>query len=238
MKELKIRGYVTPADCGNDLQKAIDTAKELDICKVVVEQDIIAGTVYVPGGMHLVLRNMTLTGHLIIDGGENWSFSKKWINIEGEHAAVCGDIRFFNATNVTVTGLQLKGALTCEYVNWLRITDVKDGLVKVGRGCTNVIIQQRTDPLDISGDCSCGRIVPGSKPDITNVVVQDCSCDVYLSAAADCGLLNVQVQNLQGKVTVGDPKNQLPPEQFMNLSFINIRGGIHEFNPTKHTYVK
>ncbi len=238
MKELKLRGYVTPADCGGDLQKAINTAKELDICKVVVEQDIIAPNVYIPGGMYLVLKNATLIGNLIVDGGENWSFSKKWINIEGENAAVCGNITFFNATNVTVTGLQLKGELICEYVNWLRIIDVKDGLVTVGRGCTNVIIQQLTNSLDISGDCSCGRIVPGSKPDITNVVVQDCACDVYLTAAADCGLLNVQVQNLQGEVSVGDAKNQLPPEQFMNLTFINISDGVQELNPTKHTYIK
>ncbi len=238
MKQLKLRGYVTPADCGNNLQKAINTAKELDICKVIVEQNIIAPNVYIPGGMHLILKNATLTGNLFIDGGENWSFSKKWINIEGENAAVCGNITFFNATNVTVTGLQLKGELICEYVNWLRIIAVNDGLVTVGRGCTNVIIQQRTNLLDIRGDYSCGRIVPGSKPDITNVVVQDSICNVDLTAAADCGLLNIQVQNLQGEVTVGEAENQLPPAQFMNLTFINIRDGVQEFNPTKHTYIK
>ena len=239
MKELKLRGYVTPADCENDLQKALDTAKELDICKVVVERDITAGTVHIPAGMHLVLCNACVTANLVADGGENWSFSKKWINIEGENATVCGNVTFFNATNVTVTGLELQGSITCEYVNWLRILNLKGGKVTVGRGCTNAIIQQLDGvALGICGDCTCGRIVPGSKPDITNVVVQDCACNVDLTAAADCGLLNVQVQNLEGKVTLGDAPNQLPPEQFMNLSFINIRGGIHEFNPTKHTYIK
>lgn len=240
MKELKLRGYVTPADCENDLQKALDTAKELDICKVVVERDITAGTVYIPAGMHLVLCNACVTANLVADGGENWSFSKKWINIEGENGAVCGNITFFNASNVTVTGLDIKGYVTLEYVNWARIIGLSTGNVTVCRGCTNIIIQKLFESdVEIYGHQSCGRIVPGSKPDITNVVVQDCEDgNVTLEAAPDCGLLNVQVQNLQGELGVGDPKNQLPPEQFMNLSFINIRGGIHEFNPTKHTYIK
>lgn len=238
MKELLLKGFVTPADCGGDLQKAIDTAKELKLGKVVVEQDIIAPNVHIPGDMFLVIQNATITGNLMVDGGENWSFSKKWINIEGENAAILGNITFFNATNVTIAGLQLKGELICEYVNWLRIIDVQDGLVTIGRGCTNVIIQKRTNLLAITGKYSCGKIVPGSKPDITNVVVQDCTCEVDLTAAADCGLLNVQVQNLQGEVILGEVENQLPPEQFMNLSFINISGGIEELNPTKHTYVK
>jgi len=238
MKELLLKGFVTPADCGGSLQKAIDTAKELELNKVVVEKDIIAPNVCIPGGMYLVIQNATVTGNLFVDGGENWSFSKKWINIEGENATVLGNITLFNATNVTVTGLQLKGELTAEYVSWLRIMDVQDGLVTIGRGCSNVIVQKRTKQLDIAGDCSCGRIVPGSKPDITNVVVQDSICNVDLTAAADCGLLNVQVQNLQGEVIVGETENQLPPEQFMNLSFINIRDGVQELNPTKHTYIK
>ena len=238
MKELLLKGFVTPTDCGGDLQKAIDTAKELKLGKVVVEQDIIAPNVHIPGDMFLVIQNATITGNLLVDGGENWSFSKKWINIEGENAAILGNITFFNATNVTIAGLQLKGELICEYVNWLRIIDVQDGLVTIGRGCTNVIIQKRTNLLAITGKYFCGKIVPGSKPDITNVVVQDCTCKVDLTAAADCGLLNVQVQNLQGEVILGEVENQLPPEQFMNLSFINISGGIETLNPTKHTYVK
>ena len=239
MKELKLRGYVTPADCGNDLQKAIDTAKELDICKVVVEQDITAPMVYLPANMYLVINHATIFGNLFVDGGENWSFSKKWITIEGKNGAVCGDIKFFNATNVTVAGINMKGKLILEYVNWAKIMNLKTGLVTIGRGCTNVIIQQMSGScVEIYGNHSCGRIVPGSKPDVTNVVVQDCGCDVDLMAAEDCGLLNVQVQNLNGKVTVGEAQKQLPPEQFMNLTFINIRDGITEHNPTKHTYIK
>ena len=239
MKELKLRGYVTPADCGGNLQKAIDTAKELKLGKVVVEQDIIAPNVHIPGDMFLVIQNATITGNLHVDGGENWSFSKKWINIEGENAAVCGNIRFFNAVNVTVTGIDMKGELILEYVNWAKLTNLKTGLVTIGRGCTNVIIQNLDScAVEIYGNHSCGKIVPGSKPDITNVVVQDSNCDVDLMAAEDCGLLNVQVQNLQGEVILGEVENQLPPDQFMNLSFINISGGVETLNPTKHTYVK
>lgn len=239
MKELKLRGYVTPADCGGDLQKAIDTAKELGINKAVVDKDIRAGTIFIPSGMYLVLKNTTINASFVIDGGENWSFSKKWINIEGENATIKGNITVFNAVNVTVTDLTIEGHVSMEYANWARIVHVKDGKITVGRGCNNVIVQklQQTD-LGICGDHTCGRIVPGSKPDVTNVVVQDCTCNAELSAAEDCGLLNVQLQNLNGKVTVGDAQKQLPPEQFMNLTFINIRDGITEHNPTKHTYIK
>lgn len=237
MRELLLKGFVTPADCGGDLQKAMDTAKKLDINKVVVEQDLTADTVYIPGGMYLVIKNAAVTANLVVDGGENWSFRKKWINIEGENATVRGNISFFNATNVTVTGITIEGAFTCEYVNWLRLLNV-NGQVTVGRGCTNVIVQNVSGGLGVCGDYSCGKIVPGSKPEVTNVVVQDCACDAILTAAEDCGILNVQLQNLEGKLTVGKTENQLPPEQYMNLTFINISGGIEEFNPTKHTYIK
>ena len=237
MKELLLKGFVTPADCGGDLQKAIDTAASLELGKVVVEQDVTADTVYIPGGMYLVINNATVTANLVVDGGENWSFSKKWINIEGENATIRGNISLFNATNVTVTGITVEGTLICEYVNWLRLMNIR-GQVTVGRGCTNVIVQKLSGNLGVCGDYSCGKIVPGSKPEVTNVVVQDCACDAMLTAAEDCGLLNVQVQNLQGEVILGEEENQLPPEQFMNLSFINISGGIETLNPTKHTYVK
>ena len=239
MKQLKLKGFVTPADCGGDLQKALDTAAQLDIRKVVIEEDCTAPQpLIVPANMYILIKNCVLTGDLIFDGGENWSFCKKWLTVEGENGTLRGDLTLFNAAHVNVTGLTLEGQLSCEYANWVRLQELA-GTVKIGRGCTNFIVQHVTaQTLYVCGDWSCGRIVPGSKPEVTNIVVQNCKANVQLGAAADCGLLNVQADHIDGTVKVGCPNTPLPPEQFMNLTFTHITGGVELYNPTKHAYIR
>lgn len=236
MEQLKLRGYVTVRDCGS-LQKALDTAKELDICKVVIDQDCVEiRPVVLPAGMYLVIDNCTLSANLVVDGEENWSFCKKWITLEG--GKLRGSLTVFNAAHVNISNLEVEGQLSFEYTNWLRVEHVR-GTVKVGRGCTNVILQHITAPaVYISGDHSSGCMVPGSKPELTNVVVQDSCGQVVLTAAEDCGLLNIQADHITGSVRVGDPEKLLPMEQFMNLTFTHISGGVEQLNPAKHTYIK
>lgn len=236
MEELKLKGFVTPGDCGS-LQKAVDLAKELDICKVVINQSWIeVKPVLIPSGMYLVIDGCTLTANLVVDGEENWSLRKKWLTLEG--GTLKGSLTVFNAEHVNITDLTVDGALSFEYTNWLRVQNVT-GTVKVGRGCTNCILQNITAPaVYVCGDHSSGCIVPGSKPEVTNVIVQDSKADVLLGATEDCGLLNVQADHIDGAVKVGCSQKQLPDSQFMNLTFTHITGGVEFYNPAKHTYMK
>lgn len=242
MKELLLKGYVTPADCGGDLQKALDTAKELDLCKVVLEQDCAATEpVNMPEGTYLVIKNCTLTAQLIFDGGENYSFCKKWLTVEGENGVLRGSLRLFNTAHVTVTGIRLEGEISCEYTNWARLSHicVQEGVLKIGRGCCNFIVQKlRSSILYVCGDHSCGRIVPGSKPEVTNIIVQDCETDIQLGAEEDCGLLNIQADHIRGNVGVGCPNKPLPAEQFMNLTVTDLTGQVNLYNPVKHAYIR
>lgn len=242
MRKLQLKGFVTPADCGGDLQKTLDTAKKLDICKVVLEQDhTAAAPVTVPEGMYIVIKNCTLTAELVFDGGENYSFCKKWLTIEGENGTLRGKLSLFNAAHVTVADICLEGEVSCEYTNWARLSGicVTDGAIKIGRGCNNFIVQKiQSKILYVCGDHSCGRIVPGSKPDVTNIIVQDSETDIQLGAEADCGLLNIQADHIQGSVGVGCPNKPLPSEQFMNLTFTDLTGELSLYNPVKHAYIK
>ena len=238
MKELLLKGYITPADCGGDLQKAMDTATQLGLCKVIVEENLQAGAVTVPAGMYLVLKNCTLSAQLTFDGGENYSFCKKWLTIEGENATIDGSVKLFNAAHANMTGFAVTDEITLEYVNWGRLENIQ-GTVRVGRGCTNCILQQITaDTTYISGDCSCGRIVPGSKPEVTNIILQDSATNVQLTAAEDCGLLNIQADHISGNVTVGKGDAILPQDQFMNLTITHISGEVALINPVKHEYIR
>ena len=61
MREWKLRGFVSPKDLtGSDrerLQAALHEAAKLDIGRVVVEEALVCdGPVFLPGGMHLILR--------------------------------------------------------------------------------------------------------------------------------------------------------------------------------------
>lgn len=242
MKELQLKGFVTPADCGGDLQKALELAAQLDICKVVLEQDYTAQTpVQIPANMYIVIKNCTLTADLLADGGENYSFCKKWITVEGENGVLQGSLGLFNTAHVNMEGLTLRGELSLEYTTWARLENihVESGAIKVGRGCCNLILQRiDSQVLYICGDHSCGRTVPGTKPDVTNIIVQDSKTDIQLSADPDCGLLNVQADHINGGVTVGCPEKPLPAEQFMNLTLTHLTGEVTLYNPIKHGYVK
>lgn len=238
MEKLLLKGYVTPADCDGNLQMALDTAARLGLNKVVVEENLEAGAISIPAGMYLVLKNCSLTAQLTFDGGENFSFCKKWLTVEGQNATLDGSIHLFNAAHTNFSNLTVTGEIVLEYVNWGRLENI-NGTVRVGRGTVNCILQNITAAKTyISGDCSCGRLVPGSKPEVTNIILQDSTTDVVLTAAEDCGLLNIQADHITGNVQVGTTEHQLADAQFMNLTFTHISGSVTLDNPAKHTYIR
>ena len=97
MKQLLLRGFVTPEDFNGSIQTALDQAARLDINKVVLTGSYsVSETLVIPEGMYLVLENVTLHA----DGAnpllrtrqeENYSFRQKFITIEGHNAKVEGN---------------------------------------------------------------------------------------------------------------------------------------------------
>jgi len=247
MKKLKLQGYVTPADCGGDVQKAVDLACELGINKVVVRGDC-QGNAVLPSGMYFVVENGVFTGNIRTAQEENYSFRTKYITIEGLGGTIRGNVDVFNTHHVNVSGLTLEGELTFEYCLWGRVEQVKcvSGGLRVGRGCGNFILQDLESevPAYISGAVSCGKIIPGSKPDVNNIILCDsrfAGDGVYLDAAEDCGVMNIQVDHVAAAgtaVTVGSGR-ELPAEQFFNLTFTDLTAPktIEYRNETKHVYV-
>lgn len=252
MKELKLRGFVTPADCGGSAAKALALASQLDLNKVVLTGDITCDEPLVlTSGMYLVLENCCLTAQIVTPREENFSFRQQFITIEGKDARLNGDIHIFNAHHVNISGLEIHGDLTCEYTLWGNLHDLHfvSGGLKLGRGCGNFIVQNLDSavPAQIDGSISCGKIVPGVKPDLNSIVLCDSvfSTDapaVLLGAAEDCGVMNIQVDHIRAPhtaVQVGKGLEQ-PQHLYFNLTFAHLDAPetvIYQ-NPALHVYEK
>lgn len=251
MKELKLRGFVTAQDCGGNVQQAVDLAAELGLNKVVLTGEVsLSQPVTLPGGMYLVLKNAWVKAQgaaFVTKIEENYSFRTQFLTLEGSNSHICGDIHIFNTHHVNISGLHIDGTLTFEYCVWGRVENMRfsSGGLIVGRGCSNFIVQDLESdvPAAISGGVSCGKIVPGSKPDLNNIILQDSAFTgdgVYLGAAEDCGVMNVQVDHIRAggaAVTVGQGA-QLPEELFFNLTLTDLQGDVVYRNRAKHVYQK
>lgn len=252
MKELKLRGFVTPGDCGGDVAKALELAKTLELNKVVLTGDISCkAPLVLTSGMYLVLENCHLHADLVTPMEENFSFRQRFLTIEGKHSQITGNIHIFNAHHVNISGLEIVGDLTCEYTLWGNFHDLQFscGGLKLGRGCGNMILQNLCSavPACIDGSISCGKLVPGVKPDINSIVLCDSqfSCEdtaVQLGAAEDCGILNIQADHVTAPhtaVQVGKGLDQ-PAHLYFNLTFthINAPQRVSYQNPTLHVYDK
>lgn len=252
-KQLKLKGFVTPQDCGGSIQAAVDLAASLELNKVVVTGNYtLTEPVVLGSGMYLVLQDACLSGKgtlLCTRQQENFSFREKFITVEGENARICGNVHIFNTHHVNISGLELAGQLCFEYCLWGRVEHVgfTRGGLKIGRGCGNFIVQgiQSDVPAHISGAVSCGKYIPGSKPDVNNIILCDstfASDGVYLDAAPDCGVLNIQVDHIRAgaaAVTVGSGE-ELPDQQFFNLTFTDLEAPqkVVYKNEAKHVYEK
>ena len=250
MKELKLRGYVTPADCGGDVAKALQLAKALELNKVVLTGAITCHTPLVlTSGMYLVLDHCHLQADLVTPMEENFSFRQKFITIEGENSCITGNIHIFNTHHLNISGFRMAGQLTCEYTLWGNIHHLEftEGGLCFGRGCGNFIVQEIDSavPAKIDGSISCGKIIPGTKPDLNSIVFCDSRFTttepaVQLGAAEDCGMVNIQVDHITAAhtaVLVGNGQNQ-PPHLFQNLTFTHLSSPVEYQNPVLHVYEK
>ena len=245
MDELLLRGYVTPEDCGGDVQAALDLAEKLDICKVVIEKDYTcAKALTVPAGTHLVL-NGKLTADLQSKKLTNYNSEQDRIFIQ--NGSVKGNLYFYNCRRVIMENVEIQGDVAYEFSRDMRMEDCKvSGCVRVGRGCANSIFQHLSvGSFLISNDVFCGEIVPGKEPDIKNIILRSSRLtegSVELLAAEDCGMFNIQADEITAPrraVVVGRENQQLPKERYFNLTFeaLHAPEKLTCHNEVKHAYI-
>lgn len=246
MTELKLRGFVTPEDFGGDVQAALDQAEALDIRKVILEKDYTCNTpLVVPAYTHLVIRG-TLTASLHSRKIANYSFEQDRFCIQG--GKVVGDVYFYNTRRAVLTDVEVTGSVTFEYSRDMRMErcEVSDG-IRVGRGCANALfLDLKAGSFAISNRVFCGDIVPAKEPDIKNIILRDAvmtAGSVTLTAAEDCGVLNIQADHItapQVAVVIGQEGVELPVERYFNLTITDLEAPekLVQFNPVKHAYIK
>ncbi len=233
MKELKLRGYVTPEDFegtdGERLQKALDIAKSEDIAKVILRGEYRTDkTIIIPNGMHLVLDKALLCADLVNDFSDNYSFESDRIFIGGNNCRIVGNISFCHTRHVVLEDLEIEGNVTLDVSRDFRIEYVEiSGALTLGRGTQNAIIQQlKCESILMNGE-DRGYDVAGRERIFKNIILRNCDIQggVALIAASDCGFLNVQVNDISAEktgVVLGKKGASLPAEQYKNLTLVNI----------------
>ena len=245
MVEWKLRGYVTPEDLGGDVQAALDKAEELDIRKVVLEKDYTCDTLVVPAYTHLILKG-TLTADLHSKKISNYSFEQDRFHIEG--GVLRGNVYFYNTRRAVFEDMTVEGSVRFEYSRDMRMERCKvTENVYVGRGCANGIFQHLTvGGFAISNQVFFGDIVPAKEPEIKNIILRDSEMtegSVVLTAAEDCGMLNIQADHITASgtaVIVGQEDGRLPAERYFNLTFTDLEAPekLLQLNEIKHAYIK
>ena len=244
MDKLLLRGYVTPADCGGDVQAALELSEKLDIRKVVIEKDYTcAQPLIVPAYTHLVLQG-TLTADLQSQKLTNYNGEQDRFFIQG--GKIAGDLYFYNTRRVILENVEIDGNVTFEFSRDMRMENCAvSGDIRVGRGCANSIFQHLTaGSFLISNRVFCGDIVPGKEPDIKNIVLRSSELtdgSVQLQAEETCGVFNIQADEItapQTAVIVGVEGESLPRERYFNLTFeaLHAPEKLLCHNETKHTY--
>ena len=230
-KELRLRGFITPKDTDGDLQAAIDLAVALDVRKVVVAEDHTAkDTVFLPAGIHLVIENAVLRADLRAKAPASSSFAFEYIYIEGRNATLMGSVSLYNTHHAVIEKLNIIGNITLAFARKTRAEDVTlSGSFTVGRGVAVLIAQRLTVGDAVIDSTDRGEDVTGLEPTVRSVVLRDSIAKggVRLIAAADYGLLNVQIDHLTGDVTIGDASAPVPADNYFNLTVTDIDGKVN-----------
>lgn len=245
MDELLLRGYVTPEDCGGNIQGALDLAEKLDIRKVILEKDYSCESVLtVPAYTHIIIKG-TLKADLRCRKNTGYCFEQDRLYIQG--GKIIGNLYFFNSRRVILENLEIAGNVTYEFSRDMRMEHCRvSENVYVGRGCGNAIFQDLSvGSFIISNGVFCGDIVPGKEPDIKNIVLRrsNLTCgSVVLTAAEECGMFNIQVDEItapEKAVIIGREGQALPPERYFNLTLESLSApeGLVCYNEIKHAYI-
>lgn len=234
MQQLLLRGYVTPEDfTGTDtqrLQQALDTARKLDLRKVVLTGSYASqAPLTLFPGLHLCIeKNACLKADLESPVQTNYSFAMEWLCIDGG-GRLEGNIRLFNCTHVTVQDLTVTGTGSLEYCRWVRIEDCAMAL-QLGKGCSECIFQRLNGPVVMDTALGCGKTVAGIEPSVRSILLRDSRCDtdapaLTLRASEGAGFVNVLADGLKARdtaVSIGHGDRQLDPRHYYNLTLINL----------------
>lgn len=246
MDKLILQGYVTPEDCGGDVQAALDLAEKLDIRKVVLEGDYdCTQTLIVPGYTHLVI-NGTLKADLQSRKTESYSFEEDRFYIQG--GKLDGNIYLYNTRRAILENMEITGNVTFVYSRDMRMEHCRvGGSITVGSGCYNAIFQYLTaGSFWISGEIGADAQVIAKEPQIRGIVLRSSRMtdgSVMLIADPECGMMNIQADQItapETAVVIGKEGETLPPERYFNLTIeaLNASQKLVCHNETKHAYIK
>lgn len=260
MEELKLRGYVTPEDFdGTDtekIQKAIDTAAEEDIRKVIIEKDYeVTETVKIPAGMEIKLTKgvtvkaagCTLFENAVLgdDSKASYSFEDQWIYLLGaENSKFVGDVKFFHAGNIIIEDVVLDGSLTFEFCREIRMErdtiNAPENAVTIMRGSNNYIMQYNTfnaKNCALIADTALkeGPYVIGKDEDIHELIVRENTFNAetafFVGSTPDSKVFNVQYDHTKvtGKgIVIGREGETLEKTQYFNLTATDFTGATAE----------
>ena len=246
MTDFLLRGYVSPDDFsdyeGEKLQKALDVAEELDVRKVIVRGEYEAkSTIIVPPFMHLVFENAKVIADLTSRMDKNYPNESDKIYIEGRNAVLQGDIVLFHTRHTVIENLSITGDVTLNFTRDARLEALDiSGTLTFGRGASKIIAQDLRLGSAIMDCNKNGEDAIGREPTIRSIVLRDAKATngVKLIAAEDYGFLNVQIDNIEGSVTIGKEGDTLPSQKYYNLTIYNIKGDIIKHADAKHATFK
>lgn len=245
MDKLMLRGYVTPEDCGGDVQAALDLAEKLDIRKVVLEKDYTCPQpLTIPGYTHLIIDG-TLTADLQSRKTDSYSFEEDRFYIQGGKLA--GNIYLYNTRRAILEDMEITGDVTFVYCRDMRMEKCKvTGNIIVGSGCYNGIFQYLTaGSFLISGEVAADVVIIAKEPQIRGIVVRSSRMtegSVNLIANPEWGMMNIQADGITATktaVVIGKESEKLPPERYFNLTIeaLDAPEKLICHNETKHAYI-
>jgi len=129
-----------------------------------------------------------------------------------------------------IEGLTVDGNIFLAFARKTRVEDVTlSGSFTVGRGVAVLIAQRISMGNAVIDSTDRGEDVIGLEPTVRSVALRDSSAKggVRLIAAADYGLLNVQVDHVTGDVTIGDAEASVPADNYFNLTVTDIDGKVN-----------
>ena len=260
MEELKLRGYVCPEDFeGSDaerIQKAIDTAEQEDIRKVVLCGSYgVDRTLLIPDLTEIVFSKDTtlaMTGEgplfrnrvAVEEGKNSWSFENSRIYLKAEGPVnLVGDLCFWHAKYIVLEALQLQGKVFFEFCREVRMERDeilgRENAVVIGRGCNNFIMQYLKAKAEksvfvLDPRIECGPYVIGKDAEIHEIILRDSELQgetaVTLGASGEYGVFNCQIDHITTDgtgVVIGDGSG-LPSKRFFNLSATDLKAGKEE----------